>query len=776
MGGRPVDHDPGYTALCSRLTLYSEKEGFFRELAAGAMSEVAERTAVAAALGVGQGFSGLHSDVQRVRYVAALRGVASLEPPALYRCKSGKEARARREEGNAALKCGEPKRALLLYSASVMRAPGLGEDMDVDEGLTLSYALANRSAVLLQLGQPALASRDATLALSNGYPESKCHVLLERIGKCEEARGSWPEALAAYEGALGKGVTGEARSRLQQAIQRCRAGGGKKKAKAVKVFTELPPVTGGVSDQLPYAAKSVGVAEAIGDGAGRFAVAVSDVSAGDTLVAEPAFASVLLPEKAGTHCHHCFARLYAPLACPRCSGVAFCSSECLSAAEGSYHPRECTLGSTFIASGMSLLSRLALRMLTRAPLDAQMDALDDFEAEPHTDKLWTKVVEGHAIADCKDKENDLRPKDEGRRYYDASDYRSIMNLITLADERSPVDMLERALMAVFLVKCLRHSSFFKNTVNKDMEEMIGFRSEEEMTAARLLLHYLQMLQFNAHEIFETIYEKKYHFKGSKTQYLGVGIYPTVAFFNHDCYPATTRYFLGTSIVVRALRPLKAGEAIPENYGPVFTKKSRQERQRILRSRYWFICQCKACLGDWPTYEVMGNNAPVKLRCAKTGCWNTITMEAEAIEERELILNPKKENEDRAVSGSREGTTEEDTGKGDSSKNKRKKKSRKSKANKCELCSSSIINQMDKLVRLQSTFTDGLSMMDKAGEGGSQAEVDKATKLFCKCIDGLADCVFPPHRQHILAQDSLRLCINSHGNVYTVDTETTKIKS
>ncbi|XP_046397895.1 SET and MYND domain-containing protein 4-like isoform X2 [Ischnura elegans] len=799
MGGRAVDHDPGYTALCSRLTLYSEKEGFFREFATGVMGEVAERTAASAALGVGQAFAALRTDQQRVQYVAALDGVTALEPPALYRSKAAKEARARREEGNAALKAGDQRKALLLYSASVMRAPEVGMDMSVDDGLTLAYALANRSAILMQLNRPDLAVRDASLALASGYPESKSHVLLERMGKCEEMRGQWTEALTAYEAALealGK-KPGEAGSKIQKAILRvksCLESGGKKKPKAAKVATQLPSVTGGKSELLPNAAKSVGVAEAIRDdgngesgatvGAGRFAVAVSDISAGDTLVAEPAFASVLLPEKAGTHCHYCFSRLYAPLPCKRCSGVAFCGSECRDAAESTYHQYECSVGSTLMASGLSLLSRLALRMLTQAPLQEQHDALEDHVYDPHTDKLWTKELpEGKSKGDRPtnssgaNKENDPGNKCGEKRYYDAKDYRAVMNLITLSDERSPVDMLERTLMAIFLIKCLRHSTFFKKIGSKEMEEEIGFRSEEEIIAARLLLHYLQMLQFNAHEIFETLYEKEYRFRSSKTQYIGVGIYPTVALFNHDCYPATTRYFLGTSIVVRALRPLKAGEAIPENYGPVFTKQSRRERQRILRSRYWFICRCVACLADWPTYEAMGDGSSATLRCTKVGCWNAIPVDGEALDEREQIICPKKDGDDKDIYEALDSETSNDQdGKGDTKKNRRKKKSRKSKANKCDSCSSSTINQMDKVVRLKATFEEALSTMDKAGETATKVEVDKAVKLFCKCIDGFTDSVFPPYRQHVLAQDSLRLCISSQGNIFVSETENVKPKA
>lgn len=56
----------------------------------------------------------------------------------------------------------------------------------------------------------------------------------------------------------------------------------------------------------------------------------------------------------------------------------------------------------------------------------------------------------------------------------------------------------------------------------------------------LLLRHLQLLQFNAHEFFETRLGREHRFRGSKPVYLGVAIYPTVSRFNHDCYPAVTR--------------------------------------------------------------------------------------------------------------------------------------------------------------------------------------------------------------------------------------------
>lgn len=65
-------------------------------------------------------------------------------------------------------------------------------------------------------------------------------------------------------------------------------------------------------------------------------------------------------------------------------------------------------------------------------------------------------------------------------------------------------------------------------------------SEDEQFIGTLLLHQLQVLQFNAHEIYETVMKSPYHFQSTKLNYIAVGVYPSVAMFNHDCYPAVTR--------------------------------------------------------------------------------------------------------------------------------------------------------------------------------------------------------------------------------------------
>lgn len=101
------------------------------------------------------------------------------------------------------------------------------------------------------------------------------------------------------------------------------------------------------------------------------------------------------------------------------------------------------------------------------------------------------------------------------------------------------------------------------------------------------------------------------FNGSKQSNIGVALYKTGAYFNHDCNPGVGRYFVGTTLVLAACQPLVAGETVGENYGPVFTKNPLVARRRSLTSRYWFRCECRACQENWQLLEKLTNKARIK---------------------------------------------------------------------------------------------------------------------------------------------------------------------
>ena len=84
--------------------------------------------------------------------------------------------------------------------------------------------------------------------------------------------------------------------------------------------------------------------------------------------------------------------------------------------------------------------------------------------------------------------------------------------------------------------------------------------------------------------------------------LGLAVYPTVSLFNHSCDPVVDFNFYGKVCVVRAIRNVKTGEELSGDYGPIFLTQSREERQDMLLTHYFFRCSCVACTQNWPQWE------------------------------------------------------------------------------------------------------------------------------------------------------------------------------
>lgn len=63
---------------------------------------------------------------------------------------------------------------------------------------------------------------------------------------------------------------------------------------------------------------------------------------------------------------------------------------------------------------------------------------------------------------------------------------------------------------------------------------------EELFVGELLLRHLQLLQFNAHEISELQLEAPMKLNSARSVFLGGGLFPTLALFNHSCDPGIIR--------------------------------------------------------------------------------------------------------------------------------------------------------------------------------------------------------------------------------------------
>ena len=264
--------------------------------------------------------------------------------------------------------------------------------------------------------------------------------------------------------------------------------------------------------------------------------------------------------------------------CPGCAGVAWCSAKCRDAALASHHRYECRHADLVLGLGSSALVRLAYRIVAS-------HSLKFFNNMKHHLNVDERKLEIENLA--------LNYNIPGVSKETYLSYLNLFNLVGLDSERWPEDLFNRAMMSVCLLKILKDTQFFPQKSTEDT-----FTSDEIFIGS-LMMRHMNVLQFNAHEIYEFYRGDRTRMRPNKNSLVGVGVYPQASYFNHSCHPGTARYNIGRKMVLRALVPLGPGQEVSENYGPVFYFKGRAERRQELGARYWFQCGCRACAEDWP---------------------------------------------------------------------------------------------------------------------------------------------------------------------------------
>jgi len=146
-----MDGSSTYKVACSKITLQSEKQGFFNDLVASLQPYVSLVQ-----------FSKCKTDLDRVKFCVQ-RFWDNIGAQLIFRGKKCDEAIQKRLQGNNCFKHGELQKALVLYGQSLIQAP---------PGPEVASVYSNRSALLQKLGDYRLAIADIELAISYGSPEN----------------------------------------------------------------------------------------------------------------------------------------------------------------------------------------------------------------------------------------------------------------------------------------------------------------------------------------------------------------------------------------------------------------------------------------------------------------------------------------------------------------------------------------------------------------------------------------------------------------------------
>lgn len=286
------------------------------------------------------------------------------------------------------------------------------------------------------------------------------------------------------------------------------------KQNSEKYFFDLPKLSSPPNPLIQCASDSVEIKDT--ELMGRHVVATKDISPGDVIALERPFAKILLRTHLSNHCYHCLALCYNLIPCPQCTRVLFCSKICLDEAAEQYHEYECPILHFLYMFEFSNLELLALRVTLRA-------------------RPYYKTLD-----QCF-KESEI---------YRSERYEEIHNLVTNTEKRKVSDLFKKAMVAAVLTYLLeKHTTLMQ-------EDIKGIFSD-------LLFRHLQTGPSNFHEISEIVGSAD---KCYTPEQIGSGAFSFLSLFNHSCSPNVVRHCHGSTVVLRALRPVRKGEQLFDNYG------------------------------------------------------------------------------------------------------------------------------------------------------------------------------------------------------------------
>ncbi|XP_064093487.1 SET and MYND domain-containing protein 4-like [Macrobrachium nipponense] len=521
----------------------------------------------------------------------------SLSPTLMSSGKSNSQSEKFREEGEYHLHQENFDKALELLNCSLMAAehPALSDHLPYDkinnndssasfkESTVLANVYACRSAVLFELEQYEESLRDMEQALMYGFPEPE---LKQRQDKCL--------SMLMREPVISNDTDDVDFDDVYSMIDKLRKvpeeswtskeilQSSKKKRQLPKLIEHHPNVPALSSAlRLKYTPTK-----------GRHIIADRDIMPGEVVALERSYCNGLYYQDSSNHCNTCLMECLAPLPCPNCSMVIFCSEDCRAMGLSATHWQECSILPTLaiLEKRENIVTYLALKLILQTPFTTLRDKISVLESE--------------------EKEYDpIRLGFNSKGVYSSTEYRPLYHLVHNKSKRSNRELYETCITAFVLTKVIIMSKRYFRDSN---EQPIEVSREDLILLGRLLFHHIMNIYCNAFQLSDM----KLTAPPIKTvlNVFGEGIFPGLSLFNHSCNPNVRHYNYRDHLVLRAVRFIPAGEEVCTTYCGAFYLENFETRRQYLAESY-IDCTCEACLGRWP----MNADLPFVLKIKCTSC-------------------------------------------------------------------------------------------------------------------------------------------------------------
>ncbi|KAI4475035.1 hypothetical protein M0802_015321 [Mischocyttarus mexicanus] len=521
-----------------------------------------------------------NNDQDRVKYVLQMMHELDVVPKIPLLCKNTDLSEKCRDEGNR-LFFTEPTtdhelmKLLDLYSRSIAYA------IPSSQQLALGYG--NRSATLLRLKQYNECISDINRALSADSSNNfklklyirKIECLLELGESITDDYNIANEILEQIPSKVPEKC--KYRIHLQYLYEQSRTKI-KKKPKQRPVTINIPKI---LSPNLEVPCASDAIVINYDDYYGRHIAASRDIKPGELIAVEKAYACMLDPINAYSHCANCLECCLTTIPCDNCYCSMYCSEKCKSEHWKQFHDIECSV--------FCILFEISESTRTKFHFFAIRLALQAVRESGSIESLKNELQNLKEI----DEKRDPKVKGFDSNMKLCSDkYRSIYSLVTNIEKRSSYDVFTRTIDACillyFLVRC---TTFFGKKDEMTLIEMSEF--DDAIFIGGLILTHQQIIPSNVHTLEET-----YDYSPKQR---GVAAMAFYSLFNHSCEANVIRYSAGKSIVMRTMYPIRKGEQLFDSYGEHYAITSRPKRRENLLKQFYFLCDCLPCRDNWPTF-------------------------------------------------------------------------------------------------------------------------------------------------------------------------------
>lgn len=266
---------------------------------------------------------------------------------------------------------------------------------------------------------------------------------------------------------------------------------------------------------------------------GRYIKSNRPIKKGQIIITSQPLGTVPLPQTINEFCNYCFRKQTSPplQRCSQCKKAYFCDMACFKNAWLSYHQFVCK------------------HLITVTHRDAE----DDMDLE-----MLEKVALN--VSRYKKRKDTITNNNHAEESVQVT-MEAFFSLMG-HDDRQPRHVKEK------------HTLLAKEALKKPFIQTTDITENE-------LIHFLNVFKSNNFSIDDI-----------DMFAIGEGTYPIASLFNHSCRPNAVVMFEG------ALASIHAIEDIPENteifISYVDAAHSREHRQKSLREKYYFTCQCERC--------------------------------------------------------------------------------------------------------------------------------------------------------------------------------------